>query len=271
MSLLYTELYENDLQAKIRNPEVSFALSTWEIQRSPGALPSEAIFLRSRLDWLMQDVMLLRHDADGDLVYQHYGQRIAAAAGFDMTGKKVSDFKGALGDFYRALYSRTIAERRAFVSVHRLGHFSERPMWERVILPLSTDGAVSALFVVNRVLDLGKELSLTLPRTRLSGVLSLQFVRDTAGTVTDIVIIGANKRALSMIGRRLDQITERSMREAFPGIDAFGLWEDYIKVATTREPAYRLLDYAADGMKGTYDVQITPFRDGVLIDFQELG
>jgi PAS fold len=271
MSALYTELYETDLQSRIRNPEVSFALSTWELQRGRSALPTEETFLNSKLGWLMQDVMLLRRDADGDLFYAQYGARIASVAGFDMTGKKVSDFKGVLGDFYLGLYARAIEERRAFVSVHRLGHFAERPMWERVILPLAGEGTVVSLFVVNRVLDLGKDFSMALPRTRASGLIALQFSRDPSGNVVDIIIVGANKRALAMSGRRLDEITERPMRDVFPGIDQHSLADDYLQVAASRQPITRLLAYDADGMKGNFDVQISPFRDGVLIDFQDAG
>jgi hypothetical protein len=143
-------------------------------------------------------------------------------------------------------------------------------MWERVILPLAMHGEVSALFVVNRVLELEKDFSLTRPRCRESGVLALQFDRDETGEVADIVIIGANKRALAMTHRRLDEISERSMKEVFPGVAANGLWADYLEVAATRDPKIRKVHYDADGVSGVFDVEITPFRDGVIIDFIDL-
>jgi hypothetical protein len=271
MSALYAEIYEADLQGKIRNPEVSFALSTWEVLRKNEGPPAEDVFMNSRLGWLMPDVMILKKDEEGALTYVHYGDRIARVAGFDMTGKRVSDFRGATGEFYQSLYARSIAERRPFVSVHRLGHFSERPMWERVILPLVTQGEVSALFVVNRALELEKDFSLTRPRCRESGVFALQFDRDETGAVADIVIIGANKRALALTRRRLDEVFERSMQEVFPGVAANGLWADYLEVAATRDPKTRKLRYDADGVIGDFDVEITPFRDGVIIDFIDLA
>jgi hypothetical protein len=68
---LYTELHEIDLQAHLRNPEASFALANWTlVNRRGGTMPEENDFRKPALDWLAQDVMILRPDQAGDLVYE---------------------------------------------------------------------------------------------------------------------------------------------------------------------------------------------------------
>ncbi|MGL4637064.1 MAG: hypothetical protein ACRCWF_13860 [Beijerinckiaceae bacterium] len=267
MSTLYSEVFETDVQSKLRNPEASFALSHWTISRRGKAMPEESAFDIASLDWLKQDVMIIKPDEAGDLIYSYYGSRIALHAGFDMSGKRVKDFKGALGDFYQDIYERVMRDPHPVGTVHRLGHFKERPMWERVILPVAKEEVFSALYVVNRVLDLDHEFNLAAARARNSGIIALQFTRDESNTITSGIIIGANKAARDMTGRRLDELIDVSIHTCFPGIVEKGLWQKYLDVSASQKPINLIIEYNLDGMSGTFDVTLSPFRDGVLIDF----
>lgn len=264
---LYQEVHRADLQARLVNPEASYALAQWTIRAAAGGVPDEHEFARPHLDWLKQDMMLLRREPDGDFTYRHYGARIIAGAGFDMTGRRVSEFQGVLGQFFRAIYAEAVADARPIATVHRLGNFRERPLWERVILPLSSDGQVEALYVINRVRDLGREFNASSARSRGNGVIALQFVRAPSGRITDAIIVGANLPAREMTGRRLDELLHRPMIDCFPGVIASGLWDRYLAVSEMREPQRFALTYDRDGVDGTFDVEIAPFLDGVSIDF----
>ncbi len=66
-----------------------------------------------------------------------------------MTGKKVSDFTGEVRNFFVRIYKRVCEEKRPLATIHRLGSFTERPLWERIILPVAENGELSRLYVVN--------------------------------------------------------------------------------------------------------------------------
>lgn len=264
---LYHEIHETELQAKLVNPEPSYALAQWLLQAKAGAIPEEAAFLKPHLAWIEPSTMLLRPEPSGDFVYAHYGARVAAQAGFTMQGRRVSEFQGALGRFFRRIYADVMERPRPVATVHRLGNFRERPMWERLILPLAAEGRISALYVVNTIRDLAREFEAFSARSRGNGLIALQFVRSAAMEIVDVVIVGANLRAREMTERRLDELLHRPMVECFPGVVAAGLWDRYMTVAETREPQRLVLDYDSDGVRGSFDVVIAPFLDGVSIDF----
>jgi hypothetical protein len=270
MGALYTEIYREDLRAHLANPEASYALTCWDLSRKGGGIPPEAAFLRHSLDWLKPDLMILRQAGDGDLVYEAYGSNIAARAGFDMTGKRLTEFQGAMYDFYSRVYAEVIRTEIPIATVHRLGNYDERPIWERVILPLREAGGGAALYVVNRIRKLQDDVALISSRAKGNGVIALQFKRAADGCIVDALIAGANAAALTMTGRRLDELLDRSIRDCFPGVIHHALWERYLQIAETREEQTFQIDYRLDGLDDLFDVKLYPFRDGVAIDFRVL-
>ncbi|MGL4242309.1 MAG: hypothetical protein ACRCTI_14460, partial [Beijerinckiaceae bacterium] len=247
MGVLHSEIYAGNLRAHIANPEASFALTCWELARRGDRIPHEASFIRQRIDWLRADMMILRGADTGSLRYDAYGANIAAHSGFDMTGKSLSEFKGALFDFYRDCYARVLATHEPLATVHRLGNYNERPTWERVILPVEEAAGGTALYVLNRVRKLQHDVALISSRARGNGVLALQFRRDEAGVITDAFIAGANAAALAMTGRRLDELLDKSIRDCFPGVVHHAIWPRYLEVAETREEQTFRVDYRMDG------------------------
>lgn len=264
---LFHEIHRSDLHSRLRNPEASFLLACWDMARESQELPDEAAFLKQCIAPTYANLMILRRVDQDDWLYEHYGENIARYAGFDMTGERISAFKGALGEFFRRIYDISVAERRPLMTLHRYGFYKERPMWERLVLPVTIDGSITALYVLNRVRELGHDVTMLKVKSRDSGMIALQFRRDDTGNVVDALIIGANRTALDKTGRRLDQIMDRSMGECFPGIFEAGLWERYLTVGSVREPQDFELNYATDGIAGSFDVTIAPFHDGVTIEF----
>jgi PAS fold len=270
MGVLYTEVHEGDLVAHVANPNASYAHACWRLAAG-GKMPTEESLLASRIDWLLPDLMILRPTAEGDLLYAHYGANIAAAAGFDMTGRLLGDFKGELLAFYRKWYAHVSRTGRPVATVHRLGAYNERPMWERVILPVRQADGGTALYVVNTVRKFGDDFAKLCTHVRGAGVLALQFVRGAGGEIEDAVIAGANPAAIAMTGRRLDELLDRSILDCFPGVGRLMLWERYLEVARTREPQNFEVDYRQDGLDDAFAVRLFPFRDGIAIEFRTIA
>jgi PAS domain-containing protein len=270
MGSLYTEIYRENLRAHLANPKASFFYSCWLLASAGGKPPLEEALLRHKLGWLMSDLMVLRQTDAGALVYEHYGANIAAVAGFDMTGKRVTDFKGVLGEFYLRCYAMAIEHGAPLVTVHRLGNYNERPIWERVIMPVRQATGGLALYVVNSVRRLGDDFAKVCSGSKGSGLLALQFTRDPQGEITDALIAGANPAALELTGRRLDELLDRSIRECFPGVVHLMLWERYLEVSRTRQEQSFQVDYRLDGINSLFEVRLFPFHDGVAIEFRVL-
>ncbi len=268
MSNIYTEVHDRNLAAALANPGASFLLSAWEFARNGADIPTEKALLDRSIGWLRPDLMILRRTPAGSLRYDHYGEQIARMAGFDMTGRLVSDFQGELRDFFLSCYERAVAGRRPLATLHRLGRYDELPMWERLITPVIAEDGDIALYVVNKVRKIADDFALVSARARGNGVIALQFVRDDAGDIHDALIAGANPAALRMTGRRFDELIGRPILECFPGVIRHALWERYLQVAASREPQALQLDYRADGLDSLFDIRIHPFRDGVAIDFR---
>jgi PAS domain-containing protein len=265
---MFTRIYDKDLRSSIQSPEASLLLAWWEVARRGRDMPPEAELPTERLAYLREDLMVLRPIKGGDWLYEHYGGRIAAMAGFDMTGRLVSDFQGSLGDFYRAIYRRVEDNRQAIGTLHRFGAFGERPLWERVILPVGQNGETHAIYVINTVREMEKDISHLNARARGRALMILQFQRDLGQNVEDAIIIGANARAREITGRRLDELVGRSMLAEFPGLKEVGLWATYLLVLETQQPESLTIHYDRDGLTGSFRVQITPYLDGLTIDFE---
>lgn len=267
MELFYHEMFDSDLRQHIANPEASFALAMWDLARCARDIPTETMLRDKGLGWLMPDMMIMRRRAAG-WMYDHYGANIIRNAGFDMTGRAVADFKGVLRDFYIACYDRAESERRPLGTVHRLGRYDERPMWERMILPVEMEEGGIALYVVNRVRKHEDDFAKLTAQSKGAGIFALQFVRGPGGVIQDAVISGANAPARDMTGRRLDELLDQSIRHCFPGVVDLALWDRYLEVDMTKESQSFQIDYRQDGLDDVFDVKLVPFRDGIAIVFR---
>jgi len=270
-SHLFSEIFEGDLLTQLRHPSATLAMGSWDFARGALPIPEEHDFERHLVLLGAENLMVLRRLPDGDFVYEKYGAAIARHSGYQMTGRRLSEWQGALGTFYSGLYRRALSEKRALGSIHRLGSFKERSMWERVILPVARNGEPVAIYCINTIRELEQDFHTLKIAWRNAGFIALQFQRDEAGRVSEAVVIGANRHAMEITGRRLDELLDRSMIECFPNVVSTGLYDRYLAVASSRTPQRFELSYNMDGVAGEFEVSLAPFHDGVTIAFVRKG
>lgn len=263
---MFAEVHDTDLISHLVMPEASLLLALWELARGTQNMPQETQVPRARLMHLIDDIMILRPDGD-DFLYEHYGKRIAERSGFDMTGRRVSEFQGEVGSFFMATYRKVLQSARPLATLHRLGAYGETPLWERVVLPVGDESGVTLLLVANRVRAIENELSHLVASARGRGVIAIQFIRNADGEAVDGRIIAANPRARDITGRRMDELLGANMLGVFPGLVEAGLWERYMGVAASREAQVFEVSYHADAIAGAFEVRVVPFHDGVSIAF----
>lgn len=105
--------------------------------KNRGALADRASFDMFDLRPWFGNIMILDPvDGGADFRYRMYGSDIAAFSGFDMTGKRVSDFRGAVGAFVRDTYKHALDERALIYTQHSSVHSRYRCIWHRIICPV---------------------------------------------------------------------------------------------------------------------------------------
>jgi hypothetical protein len=268
---MFSEIFEADFEKCIRAPEASLLYLHWRVAKGDRSLPEEGDIPEHRIAYLKSDLMILRPDGPDDWIYEHYGSNISLQTGFDMTGRRVSDFNGALRDFFVTIYARAVRERRPLGCVHRFGRFGETPLWERLILPFGDGARITSLLVVNKVREIATDVSHLTARAKDRGLLILQFEREGGGVIVDAQIIGANLKAAVLTGRRIDELVGSSILALFPGLRGAGLWDRYLAVAELRTTETVEVPYDADGISGTFRVEISPLLDGVTVTFDDIG
>lgn len=79
-------------------------------------------------------------ESDDDFLYRLYGTGIQEFTGFDMTGRRVSDFDSEVGRFFHRLYTKCIGERCLIYSEHGSVHARRPCNWYRVLCPVQDGG-----------------------------------------------------------------------------------------------------------------------------------
>jgi hypothetical protein len=264
---MYTDVQRIDLSQKLHDPQASFALASWNLARGQHAAPDEATFSRFLSPFLKDDLVVIHALPGDEFQYEHFGTNVAARAGYSMAGKRVSDFGGKLREFHTALYAEVATSLSPIASLHRLGHYRERPLWDRLILPCADERGVQALYAINMVREIQNDAHDLKVHSLENGLLVVGIEHDQGTDACEAQIIGANNAALSITRRRLDELLDRPVLACFPRIRDNGLWQSLLEVARTRLPRVCRLQPSDDGLGASLDVTIAPFHHGSRIEF----
>ncbi|HTZ79822.1 MAG TPA: PAS domain-containing protein [Stellaceae bacterium] len=115
----------------------------------PLAHEIDAVNLRPALGFIiLVDVV----EGGRDFRYRLFGSALAAASGFDMTGRLLSDHRASphIPAFYLAAYRAVLRRREPLFTEHGPSHVVRTKAWHRLVLPLADEsGAISRLLVGN--------------------------------------------------------------------------------------------------------------------------
>jgi hypothetical protein len=157
---------ETDNVVRLTHPLV------WAFARYCLAVKPEGNFARSEdfgldaLDRWRDHLMLVDYlAAEDDFSYRLYSEGIQAFTGFDMTGRRVSDFDSEVGRFFLRVYRQCIAEKRLIYSEHGYVHARRACDWYRVICPVQ-DGDRTYVAVCNYPVPKAAENAVALVQRR---------------------------------------------------------------------------------------------------------
>ncbi len=145
---LHREPSEADLPLK----ELRSVLRYWQalpkVDGVAEVLKIDPLELRGSLGYLM---LVDSGPGENEFRYALYGSKIAAVAGFDMTGKTVWQVatSSAVQTFFAACYRAVLILRCPLYTVHKAPPQITASHWHRLILPLGPNGVVKRFLVCN--------------------------------------------------------------------------------------------------------------------------
>lgn len=244
MALVFSKVVE-DLPDKVANKQILDLHTFWMTKRIRNDLPNLSSFTKEQLFIIWTRLMIVRRVGD-DFEYLHYGARIAETAGFDMTGKRTSDFQSEAGDFFRAIYLECLAEKCPVYTTHHAEHASAVRSWERLALPVIDDNGVEHIVCYNQPLDRKSLLFDTLMEASVDGIALYRPKFDENGKLVDMIFHMVNRYVCETFGMAEADLIGRGLCELFPGAesDALPCYADLLKTgkACEFERKFRLKD-----------------------------
>ena len=265
---MFKEVHVEDIESRAGAPQIGTLLARYRSLAKDGGLPSYADFNPERLVEHAGSLAVVEPVGSGDYLYIYYGRTIFETSGVEMLGSKVSQWKSEVGTFFCQAYDRAVAERRPIYTVHRAHHAIRVHLWERLVLPVRSEGGSVRLVVFNKPREYLDDLLRAVLDASPEGVLGLRTVRSAAGLIEDALVVTANERAADIVGCTVEGLLDRAILEVLPGLRGSKTWARYVEVIETRQQQrFELHDRAKAKW---FDVKAVPLGDGFVLSIAEI-
>ncbi len=263
---MYSEIHTAGISTRCVSAEIR---ETFKIYNELAGVPFEGFFAALPIDYKAHMAVVVP-EPQGGFFYRHYGQAIIAVTGFDMTGKRTTDFNSDVGRFFSQIYERAIAEQQPIFTLHRASHALNVHVWERLVLPFAAeDGeAVVAAVIIPR--EFKTEFLQSVLASSPDAIFAIRSVRDDECHVVDAMIVAVNDRFARSMGQSVEQVEGRRLREIMPGHWHNEIWPKYVKVIDSRQPDTFETEYRQDGLDGWFRVSMIPLGDGLNVCFTDI-
>jgi diguanylate cyclase (GGDEF)-like protein len=267
---MYREIHDTGIEERAHAPAIRRLLAEWTALHDKHGYVPFAPFDPIGLGPVANDLIVMVPLDDEDYVYAHYGRGIVDRIGMDMTGRRTSEFKGEIGDFFREVSVRAFSEGKALFTLHRGAFSAQVLIWERLVLPCrDTDGS-PVLVVYCKAREFRDDLLSAILDASLDAIVAVQLTRDTDGKPVDGVIIAANRRAAQFAERPVDEMLQTRLLTLFPDLVKRGLWDRYVGVANSREPLEFVTNYPYHGGERWFEVAVAPLGDGFMATYADV-
>lgn len=266
MSIAHTEFSES-IDRLVANPVIAGLYREWLDAADGRQLPPFRQFAPDSRPTVAGNLMVLE-PVDPALRYAYYGARIAAAAGFDMTGRLTSDFRSEVGAFFERKYREVLDSGRPLYTVHHAEHVSAVVSWERLIMPVTRDDGRKVIVCYNVPLDRKAEILDGLMDASMDGMLVMQPVRDGGGTITDFRFVMVNRRAGAILNRHPDSLIGKLLTENYPQAPA--RMPVYRKVMETGEPHQLEIEAELDGGPRSFRLSTVRAGDNLAVTLSDI-
>lgn len=103
----------------------------------------------------------------------------------------------------------------------------------------------------------------------LNGIISYESIRDAHGTVVDFRFVRFNHAARRMLNLT-DETAGKPMLDELPGVKEAGLFDRFVQVVETEQPAHFETSFPAGDQRLWYDMSVVKLGDGFVITFNDI-
>jgi diguanylate cyclase (GGDEF)-like protein/PAS domain S-box-containing protein len=267
---MFREAYLDDIDDRIQTPEVREMLRRFRDVCATGDAAYEFLNLTTLADKLGQLMLLSPNEDASDFLYLHFGQNIAAAMNYDMTGRRVSDLAPDMAQFTITAYRAAIEGRKPVYTVHRAATVTQVALWERLVMPVRARGGQMLLLVFANVLRFREELLAAILESSENGIIALEAVRNAEGQVTDALIVTANRRAGEICGFGQQELIGASALTRLPVLRRSAIWRHCIDAINEGKPGLLEANARINGRDHWFRVSLAPLRDGLAMTFADV-
>jgi hypothetical protein len=143
---------------QLHHPKLVGLLAYWTSKRKGTTLPSRGDIDPLEMGEWLGDLVLIDVLPDGDFRYRLYGSNFVVKFGKEMTGHSISELAPAQQAVIREEYDRARRERaptaRLYTADFEVGTLvtrhegAEHATWERLVLPLASDGETVDMLLI---------------------------------------------------------------------------------------------------------------------------
>ena len=125
----------------LRHPKLQRLYDYWSGRRADSTVPLvDRLEPSDMREWIGN--LLVMDVVEGDnFVYSYYGRSFEQAFGIDMVGKSIELLPAGQRDLLQAEYDRVRQAAEPTARTYTADFGGRQATWERLVLPLSTDGA----------------------------------------------------------------------------------------------------------------------------------
>ncbi|MFT5173600.1 MAG: diguanylate cyclase (GGDEF)-like protein/PAS domain S-box-containing protein [Gammaproteobacteria bacterium] len=252
------------------NPDILRLYALWQAKCTTEGLPCRETMGIEQL-WCAGDLILVEETPPDDFEFLRYGANVSLASGFDMTGKRTSDFHSDVGRFFTHCYQRCLDEHKAFYATNRAVHAALVTGWERLLLPLvDADGAPRFVLEYNRPLALKHVLLEHVLDAANDIIIGIERVAADDNAELDCAVLTVNAAAEEFLGCRRVDARGHYLSELVPSwrSQAWGkaLVDGLLNDARTQLEWRR----CERGYDSWYRVAVNPFAEGVVITMSDI-
>lgn len=265
MTIWHKEISQS-VDSVVDNPDIVALYRQWHelASSTQGLPPREAFSLKGPMAHLVPHLMVLECE-DQDFLYSHYGTEIQRHSQFDMTGRRVSEFGGELGEFFGGCYRRVLAQAQPLYTVHCSDRAKSVFTWERLILPLQGKDGRRCLKVYNRPLESRAQMLEVVLESSSDALLVLRAVPQDSGPPLWLVVL-VNERFAKLAGAHAQGASGHLVSEVFPDWAALDLENDCGAVLNShRHTREREMRRVVNGSERWYALRVGPAPDGCVV------
>ncbi|MBD1918822.1 MULTISPECIES: PAS domain S-box protein [Cyanophyceae] len=129
---------------------------------------------------------------------------------------------------------------------------------------------VTAMVTIQAALQTSEMQLASVLNSSLDGIMVFKAVRDESGVIVDFEWLLSNPAACKIVGRTAEYLIGKRLLDELPGHKTDGLFDLYVRVTESGNPAQRQFHYNHDGLDTWFENMAVKLGDGFAVTFSDI-